>query len=610
MPYKIEAHRRLSAWIIALLTFLISIYIARPAFAQEYPPASPAPDSSEGSAEGNPPARVARISYLKGKVSFLPAGQSQWSEATLNFIVTTGDRIYTDKGARAELEVGPYTVHLSESTDLLVTNLNDQVMQLGLEQGTLRLSVYQLLSGDTVEVDTPNGPINAIAPGKYRADVYPDGNRTVVRAISGAMEVTGPGISQRVEPNQAFGLIGEDPIEVAPVPTPERDDFDKWCDDRDRHLEKSTSAIYVSTATPGYDDLDVYGHWTLVDEYGPIWYPPVAVGWVPYRMGHWAWIDPWGWTWVEDEPWGFCPFHFGRWVLVAGVWGWLPGPIVAAPVFAPAMVAFLGGAGFSISVGVGLVGWFPLGPGEPFLPWYHHDVAYLRAVNITNIRNVTNITNIVNITNVNNIHYAYRTVAATVVPHTILSSGQPVFRNVVRVPPEQIARAQILPHPPVNPTLNAARPGRLVPPPPVRPVPFTARAAHGPIPPAVAAGHAPIPPGARPVTPVPNAGRTVPVEPGVRTAPRVAGVPPVTAPRLITRTAPPPPVVPFVDRRQAMVEHPGRPLEPVQIANLRAGRPAGPIVDKEFPPHVVPVVRERIPPPRLPPPRLPAPKPR
>jgi len=77
-------------------------------------------------ADDNPPARAARISYLKGKVSFQPAGQDQWSEATLNFTVTTGDRLYTDRGARAELEIGPYTVRLAEQTDLIVTNLYAQ----------------------------------------------------------------------------------------------------------------------------------------------------------------------------------------------------------------------------------------------------------------------------------------------------------------------------------------------------------------------------------------------------------------------------------------------------------------------------------------------------
>src|ERR1700731_272653 len=141
-------------------------------------------------ADDNPPARVARISYLKGRVSFQPAGQDQWSEATINFTVTTGDRLYTDKGARAELEVGPYSVRLWEQTDLIVTNLNDQLMQLGLEQGTLRVSVYELPSGNTVEIDTPNGALTVREPGTYRVDVDSDGNRTTVSVNSGSLEIT------------------------------------------------------------------------------------------------------------------------------------------------------------------------------------------------------------------------------------------------------------------------------------------------------------------------------------------------------------------------------------------------------------------------------------
>ncbi|HZW81282.1 MAG TPA: hypothetical protein VFF50_12485, partial [Candidatus Deferrimicrobiaceae bacterium] len=82
-----------------------------------------------------------RISYLKGNVSFLRAGLTQWSQAALNFTVTTGDRIYTAQNARAELEVGSYTVRMSYNTDLTITNLTDQMMQLGLNQGTIRVSV-------------------------------------------------------------------------------------------------------------------------------------------------------------------------------------------------------------------------------------------------------------------------------------------------------------------------------------------------------------------------------------------------------------------------------------------------------------------------------------
>src|SRR6267143_3832617 len=107
----------------------------------------------------------------------------------------------------------------------------------------------------------------------------------------------------------------------------------------------------------------------------------------------------------------------------------------------------------------------PWGRESLFFPWYHYSGIYLNVVNITNIRNVTNITNI---TNINNIHYAYKTIATTAVPTSVFSSGQPVAHHVVRVPPEQLEKAEIIPHPPANPTRSALTPGKPVSPPPVR----------------------------------------------------------------------------------------------------------------------------------------------
>ena len=54
-------------------------------------------------------------------------------------------------------------------------------------------------------------------------------------------------------------------------------------------------------------------------------------------------------------------------------WGWIPGPIAVRPVYAPALVAFIGGPRFSLSVSIGgggggNVGWFPLGPREVYVP--------------------------------------------------------------------------------------------------------------------------------------------------------------------------------------------------------------------------------------------------
>ena len=140
--------------------------------------------------------------------------------------------------------------------------------------------------------------------------------------------------------------------------------------------------------------------------YGYAWYPRVAAGWAPYRNGHWAWIDPWGWTWVDDAPWGFAPFHYGRWAFLRGGWGWIPSRDRTRHVYAPALVAFVGGNGLSRSVGPGPeVGWLPLGPGEVYAPAYHVSPTYFSQVNVTNTR----INNSVNITNVYNNYYVNRT---------------------------------------------------------------------------------------------------------------------------------------------------------------------------------------------------------
>src|SRR5437762_12952054 len=73
----------------------------------------------------DPPGRAARLSYASGTVSLQPSGETQWFPASTNYVVTTGDRLYTDQGSRAELEVGPFVVRLRQRTELAVTHLNE-----------------------------------------------------------------------------------------------------------------------------------------------------------------------------------------------------------------------------------------------------------------------------------------------------------------------------------------------------------------------------------------------------------------------------------------------------------------------------------------------------
>jgi hypothetical protein len=527
--------------------------------------------------EGDPSGRVARLSLAEGKVSFQPSGESDWSEATLNRPVTTGDRIYTDQGARAELEVGPFVVRLSQATDVTLANLNDQIMQLGVSQGTLRVTIYEMPDNNSVEIDTPNGALLLQAAGAYRVDTAADGNSTQVIVSAGTLQISAGDLSQTLQSGQAVQLTGTGPVMASTVSVPGADDFDHWCAGRDQRVERSASVQAVGGDVPGGEDLDSDGRWSENPDYGRVWYPNVPPDWVPYRNGYWAFIEPWGWTWVEAEPWGYAPFHYGRWAHIGPVWAWVPGPVVMRPVYAPALVAFVGGPGFGVGIGVGVQAWFPLGPREPFTPWYHYGPTYIRQVNVVNVTNI-NVTNI----NVTNIRYVNRELAVTAVSGETFRGGQPVARGLVHVAPEQMARAQVIAHPEVTPTGHAVFGARTVTPPPVRTVRFVS-------PGAASRGAASFSraPAAAPATHAGSVTAPAPRAPApeVREATRAGGPPNTPARSVFTRNAPAPTNAPFAARQDAYSSHPGRPLEPQQMNNLRSGKPAGPMQDKETVPH-------------------------
>jgi len=513
---------------------------------------------------GDPPARVARLSYLAGTVSVQTAGDTTWTVASVNYPLTTGDRLYADRGGRSELEVGALTLRTGEGTDLTVTNLTDQFVQVGLAQGTLLVSVYQLPAGDSIEIDTPRGALTVLAPGEYRVDAPADDSTMTVAVRKGTLEWTAGGVAQTVEGGQAIVVSGINPIQLASTTLPPTDDLDSWAVDRDRALSSSPSAQYVSRDIPGYSDLDAAGTWDTDAEYGPVWYPSgLAVDWAPYRHGHWVWIDPWGWTWVEREPWGYAPFHYGRWVYARSRWGWCPGAFAGRPYYAPALVVFADGSGF------GAQAWFPLGPGEPYHPWYHVDAVYRERLNAPRYGRVTNVGLNVSVTTIT---YRNRDRGFTAVPVTTFRSGLPISRRIMTVNQDQILRSRIAPHPFVQPGAAAAAGGSLSPvrPRERRPV-WTVAPAPRQAPPL------------RPNQPV-VVRRAVPV---VRPAPepRAGNEPARPQPILITRHAPPPQEPSFPERQRAMQNDQGRPLEPQQIDNLRRGKPAGPPRDTEVPAH-------------------------
>ena len=454
--------------------WLVGVVLTGVLLLLQTPTASVAQD--QGQDDQDPPSVVARMNYTQGSVSFQPGGEGDWLTAVPNRPLTGGDNLWTDQDSRAELHMGSTAVRLAPQTSITLLDLDDRTTQLRLSEGSIIVRLRHLDDGDLVEVDTPNLAFDLKRNGEYRIDVDGAGNVTNVGVWSGRGEVTGGGYSYTVVAGQTASFSGTDQLNYDIAQMPQSDDFDNWAFQRDHREDSAESANYVSPEMTGYEDLDDYGRWQYVGGYGTVWVPAgVASDWAPYRNGHWAYIDPWGWTWVEDEPWGFAPFHYGRWAYAGNRWCWVPGPVAVRPVYAPALVAFVGGAGIAIGGGPG-VAWFPLAPGEVYLPSYRGSRGYVERVNVTNtVVNVTRVTNVYNVynsnqRNVTNITYVNQRVnnGVTAVSRETFVNARPVARNLGHFDPRQVADAPVEHRVSVQPirasVLGSGAPARFRPP--------------------------------------------------------------------------------------------------------------------------------------------------
>jgi hypothetical protein len=430
--------------------------------------------SGTASAQDDPPSRVARLNFIEGSVSYQSSDDAQdWVAADPNRPLTTGDNLWSDDNSRGELHVGGTSIRLSSQTGISILNLDDQTLQIQLAQGTIEVRVRDFDPDTAYEIDTPNLAYTITGPGAYRIETSPDGNWTKVTVRAGQGQVTGGGQSYLLNAGQSYSFSGTDQLSYDAEGIPSPDGFEMWSETRDQREDASPSARYVSRDMNGYADLDNNGDWRQDPEYGPVWVPRgVAVGWAPYHDGHWVFVAPWGWTWVDSQPWGFAPFHYGRWAIVGGTWGWVPGPPAVRPVYAPALVAFVGGGpgGFGVSVGFGGgfagVAWFPLGPRDVYLPSYQVSQAYVTRINVTNTRvvNVAQVTNVYNTyhntTVVNNVTinnrvtytYANNAAAVTAVSRETFVGARPVAAASVRVTADQLKTVHVVEAAPLTPT--------------------------------------------------------------------------------------------------------------------------------------------------------------
>lgn len=416
----------------------------------------------------DPPDRVGRLNYIQGTLSFKVGGVDEWVPGVLNYPLTTGDELWTDAGGRAELHVSSTAIRMDSRTNLSVFSLDDQTVRLFLYAGSLAVRVRALDPSDAIEVDTPAGIFSLNSPGSYRIDVADNGDTTAA-VWNGDVTVSLGSSTLTLTTGQAEVIANVSYPSITMELLPRPGDWDEWYFARDRREDNPVSVRYVPRDLIGCEDLDYYGTWEVIAGYGPVWVPTdVRTGWVPYSYGHWAWVKPWGWTWISDEPWGFAPFHYGRWANVSGRWVWVPGSIAVRPVYAPALVVFIGGDDWVLSGGIG-IGWFPLAPHEVYVPPYTTNSAYVRRVNMgqANVDRAPAL----------NAHsvYANRSVAraVTVVSRDAFVRSEPVERAVISVPQRDILSAPVR-----GATVNVSPQRESI---IARPAPVTTQAARPPV---------------------------------------------------------------------------------------------------------------------------------
>ncbi len=404
---------------------------------------------------GDPSGRVARLSDIAGAVSYSPGGESDWVRASRNRPLISGDRLWTDNRARAELQIGQSALRLDQYSALSILGLDDQFAQVELTQGTLNLRVRGIYEDQEYEIATPVLALAITERGRYRVDVDPRDGVTTVVVLEGSATAYGERSSFPLYAGEAVRFYDASLSDYELFSLPRTDAFDRYCLARDVRLERSASLRYVDDDLIGYSDLDDYGYWRTESGYGAVWYPErVDRNWAPYRDGHWAWQEPWGWTWVDDAPWGFAPSHYGRWAWIGGRWGWTPGPRGQRAVYAPALVAFVGGDNWSLSVTSGHdpIGWFPLGPRDVYVPSYRASRDYFNRVNIHNSS--------VSITvvgsayrgyasgrpNLSGVRYANRGIAGalTAVSADVFTSAQQVRGSTLQLARDDSARAEVM----------------------------------------------------------------------------------------------------------------------------------------------------------------------
>jgi hypothetical protein len=195
-------------------------------------------------AQPGPQGQIARLNQQQGTVSVVPACQDRWQAARQGSALSVGDRVWTDRNARAELYIGPVALRLAGQTQVEFSGLDANFVDITASQGELQLRVRDRLAGQSLKIHTGNLHAVIDAPGEYRIAADTATSTTWVAVASGQLTLYSKnGASQLLTARQQTTVSGRDLTAVQTQRVPNAG-FDAWVAERDRIEDRSGTARY------------------------------------------------------------------------------------------------------------------------------------------------------------------------------------------------------------------------------------------------------------------------------------------------------------------------------------------------------------------------------
>jgi hypothetical protein len=288
------------------------------------------------SAEQYSHARVVRLSFVEGTVTVQRPGVASWAKVIANTPVQEGFKLATGQNSYAEIEFenGFSTARLGqmstiEFTQLALASSGAKINRLTFSGGYATFH-FVPETDDVYEVQVAGTTVSPSGKSEFRTDLQ--GGQLRIEVFKGSVNVAGPGGSQTLTKDAVLQLNTGANAQYQITQGITKDAWDHWVgqrDDQQQTQHAGSAGTYTAQTGSGFygwDDLNAYGQWGFVPNYGYGWFPSVSWGWAPYSMGSWSFYPGFGYTWISAEPWGWTPFHYGNWFMDPTFgWFWMPG---------------------------------------------------------------------------------------------------------------------------------------------------------------------------------------------------------------------------------------------------------------------------------------------